>query len=209
MKKNITRIYDKNKVDSRKKYMLIILLILVLQVAVYLGAFSKAEAVIPIEYINYYSQETFDSSIQVKSDIKGEYIVLPEAINNRAVITYYIEEVIESTATNTVDGETVKETTETKEYKPEDKYYIGDSETLSIKVEYGEYLTTQASKDDNTTQNTIASNTIGTQENTLIVDNTIQTGTTTDNNGETEENKIIDTVYLGDIRTRRRTWLSS
>lgn len=204
MKKNITRIYDKNKVDSRKKYLLIILLILVLQVAVYFGAFSKAEAVIPIEYINYYSQETFDSSIQVKNDIKGDYILLPEAINNRAIITYYIEEVIESTVTNTVDGETIKETTETKEYKPNDKYYIGNSETLSIKVEYGEYITTQVSEGNGTEQNTITSNTIGTQENTLIIDNTIQTGTTKDNNGEKEENKIIDTVYLGNIRTRRR-----
>ena len=183
--------------------MLIILLILVLQVAVYFGAFSKAEAVIPIEYINYYSQETFDSSIQVKNDIKGEYIVLPEVINNRETITYYIEEIVETTVTNTVDGETINEKTEIKKYNPNDKYYIGNSESISIKVEYGEDITTQVSEGNNAEQNnTIVGSTITTEENTLIIDNTIQAGTSVDDNQE--ENKIIDTVYLGNIRTRRR-----
>ena len=82
MKKNITRIYDKNKAYSRRKYILIIIAILVIQVAIYFGAFSKAEKVISVEYINYYSLGTFNSSIDVLSDLNGEYIILPETINN-------------------------------------------------------------------------------------------------------------------------------
>ena len=104
MKKNITRIYDKNKVHRRKKYMLFIIAALMLQIAIYFGVFSKAEQVIPIKYINYYTLEAFDSSIQVESDSEGNYIIFPEQINNREAITYYIEETVEETIENEIDG---------------------------------------------------------------------------------------------------------
>lgn len=210
MKKNITRIYDKNKTGSRKKYMLIIMLILVLQVAIYFSAFSKAETVIPIEYINYYTRETYDGSIQVKNDIKGKYIILPEEINNRKVITYYIEETVEeivktteldnnlnNTITNTL-VDTIKETKRTKEYKPNDTYYIENTEKLSVKVEYGEYISLNIEAEENVLENA---------ENNIIGNNTTENDSNTDiieESEEIKEYKIRDTVYLGDIRTRRR-----
>jgi len=91
MKKNITRIYDKKKSNNRRKYMLGIIAILILQIAIYLGAFSRAETVIQVEYVNYYTLETYLSSTDVLSDLNGDYIVLPEVIDNRNVVSYYAE----------------------------------------------------------------------------------------------------------------------
>lgn len=121
MKKNVTRIYDKRKASTRKKYLLAIVAIIMLQIALYIGVFSKAESVISIKYINYYTLEESENSIAVESDLTGKYIILPENINNREVLNYYIGE-----------GE------ESNTYKPNDVYRISDEESLTVKVEYGE-----------------------------------------------------------------------
>ena len=207
MKSRITRIYDKNKTHSRKKYILIIAAILLLQVAVYFGIFSKAERVIPIKYINYYTLEAFDSSIDVQTDINGDYVVLPEIINSREIITYYIEEVAE-------------DSTNTTQYQPNNTYYVGDAQELTIKVEYGEYITTENNKSTNEAENVETETT--TENNTEIIkesdteiikesdtENTeteeITITDTEDTNTLGEEKTVIrDTVYLGNIRPRGR-----
>jgi len=200
MKSRITRIYDKNKAHSRKKYILIIAAILLLQVAVYFGVFSKAERVIPIKYINYHTLEAFDSSIDVKSDTNGEYVVLPEIINNREIITYYIEE-------------TIEEATNTTQYEPNSTYYIGDAQELTIKVEYGEYITTESNENNNQTEErdeeqteetetTEEITTEETEQNTILqelTENLTSTETTVEED-IAGENKIVTEVWLGNIQ---------
>ena len=122
MKGKVARIYDKNKAKSRKKYLIIIVAILALQVALYVGMFSKAEGVIPVKYTNYYTLESVNEEIAVETDLSGKYIVLPSEINNRFVLKYYIEQ----------EGNI-------EEYNPNDIYRItDDQEMLNAKVEYGE-----------------------------------------------------------------------
>ena len=216
MKNNITRIYDKNKFNSRRKYVLNVLLVLVLLIAIYFAAFSKAEAVIPIEYINYYTLESFDSSIEVESDLKGNYIIFPEVVNNRKAITYYVEEVIQETVESPIENSigniietTVVESTNIKEYKPNDTYYIDDAKSLSIKVEYGEVVKQLNDVEEQSTQtsNTIVNNTTTSNvENNTIVTNTIEVPSaiteenvetsTTEDNEETTQREV---VYLGEI----------
>jgi len=175
MKKNITRIYDKKKSNNRRKYMLGIIAILILQIAIYLGAFSRAETVIQVEYVNYYTLETYLSSTDVLSDLNGDYIVLPEVIDNRNVVSYYAE----------------GETNEVKEYKPNDFYYIGDSETLKIQVEYEEQIVTTGETNTVEGEEVTGEETQGSTDE--VVDN--QEGV----NDSTEELVIVDTVYLGNI----------
>jgi len=118
MGKKITRIYDKNKVMSRKKYLLLIIAILVLEVAVYLGAFSKAEVIKSIEYVEFDTQEAYTESIEVNTDETGAYIVLPSKVNEKTVSKYYINET---------------------EYTPNTNYYITEAqESISVKVKYAE-----------------------------------------------------------------------
>ena len=124
MKSKVIKKERKQKINKKNIYLVIIFFLILLELVLYLIDVSKAEtATLNVEYQDYNTSEIVESTISVESDENGNYIILPEEINEKQVSSYYVEEV--------TDGETT-----TKEYNINEKYYITEQNKIRFSVLY-------------------------------------------------------------------------